>query len=236
MNENDYVEALKSKMGLTKQEIEALVQEKIEDYKGNIARLAAFSMVYKDFNLKQKNTKKEVIKPMENEKIETERSETPVREKMELSLVENVRSRHDLVPIASYPSEDEIRFLIKRKQFVKETLINENDWVYINKKKHLTISAWQKYINAFGISIEILSKKVYEDGNNVIAEYRVKAIAPTGQFVEADGTKTKQEYWRPKEQDYAGYTLHALKAWARTRAIKIATANLVGYGEDISEK
>ena len=132
--------------------------------------------------------------------------------------------------ITHYPSQEEIIFVINRHKFIKEKLIDKNDTMMIQGRNFVKKSGWRKFINAFGISIEILSMNVYEEEDEKIAVYRVKATAPTGQFVIAEGTKTKSEYWSEKYQNWGSYTLHNLKATARTRAVNIAVSDLVGYG------
>ena len=228
---------------MTKAQIESLVEEKIEEWRGKITRLVAFGMVYKDLKIKNKNknknkkTKKEEIK-MENEKKENS-SLAEIDKKMALTVhdeSEAIPVKNNALVVTHYPSEAEILFLIKRRKFVKEKLIDDSDKVNIAGTMFLKKSAWRKYINAFGISIDVLSKNVIEKGEDVIAFYCVKAIAPNGQFVVADGTKAKSEYWSEKHKNHGSYTLHNLKATARTRAINIAVSDLVGYGETSAEE
>jgi len=147
-----------------------------------------------------------------------------------------IQNSQEALPMTSimtrYPTKEEIVFLINRRQFVKNTLIDKmKDVEKIGNTWFLKKIGTQKYINAFGLSIEILDSKVYPKDGDVIAEYRIRATAPNGQSVIADGTKCKSEYWSEKYQNYGSYDLHTLKATARTRAIHIAVSDIVGYGE-----
>ncbi|MFX0023747.1 MAG: hypothetical protein ACFE9S_15580 [Candidatus Hermodarchaeota archaeon] len=128
----------------------------------------------------------------------------------------------------AYPSEEEIEFLIKRHKFVKTTLLDEHDIVNIKKNKYIKKSGWRKFINAFGISIELIDQKVYEKFNDKHAEVRVRAIAPNGQSVEGIGLKSWSELYEK--------TIHNLIANAWTRAVNRAVSDLVGYGEVSAEE
>ena len=243
MNEKEYIEKIIEQTTLTKEEIKNLIKEKKKEYRGFLTTQAAYSYVCEDLgiNINNKESKKEESN-MKDEEVETIKPESGLREidkKMALTVHdenEGVSVKNELI-ITHYPSEEEILFLIKRRKFVKEKLIDNSDKLNIGGNLFLKKSAWRKYINAFGISIDILSERVYEtDKGDVIAEYRVKAIAPNNQSVVADGTKSKSEYWSVKYNNYGSYTLHNLKATARTRAINIAVSDLVGYGETSAEE
>lgn len=163
--------------------------------------------------------------------------ETPLKpteeEKFDLVVDSKEVDSKEVLPISEiihYPSEEEIIFVINRHRFIKENLLDENDTMMIQGHNFVKKSGWRKFINAFGISIEILSMNVYKKDDDMIAEYRVKAIAPNGQSVIAEGTKSKSEYWSDKYQNWGSYSLHNLKATARTRAVNIAVSDLVGYG------
>lgn len=239
MDENDYIEAIKGQTNLSKTEIETLVQEKIDDFRGNITKSVAFSMLYKELKLKKKQKKEVNIMEKNEQKVEIiEAGNKPEASKYALTTLDEQESIpiNGPMTVTHYPSEREIEFLIKRRKFVKEKLIDSSDKVNISGKLFLKKSAWRKYINAFGISIDELYDDILYKDDDVIAIYRIKAIAPNGQFVVADGTKSKSEYWSEKSKNYGSYTLHNLKATARTRAINIGVSDLVGYGETSAEE
>lgn len=154
-----------------------------------------------------------------------------------VEIVPYVKTTPQVIPIQqAFPSIEELRFMMKRREMLKTELINpETDILEIKGKKFMLKSGWRKFIEGFRISVDIISVKVYRFGSDVIAEYRVKVITPFGQFAVADGTKSKSEYWSEKYQNYGSYNLHNLKATARTRAINIAVSDLVGHGEVSAE-
>ena len=219
-----YINTIRTKKNFTTERVLELIEDKKKAFKDMITDDAAATMVSKDLEIEVDYESPKVIK----EKLELEE---PVKEKFDLTVP---KTQHEIVASRSalYPTEAEIKFLIDRRQFVKSKLINmQEDIVIINKKPYLMKSGTQKYINAFGISIEILNSKVFPKDDDIIAEYRIKATAPNGQFVIADGTNSKSEYWSKKFQNHGSYTLHNLKAKARTRAIHIAVSDIIGYGE-----
>lgn len=155
-----------------------------------------------------------------------------------VEIVPYVQPDPQVIPVQqAFPSIEELRFMISRRNMLKDELINpETDYMDIKGKKFMLKSGWRKFIEGFRISIDIISVKVYRFGSDVVAEYRVKAVTPFGQFAVADGTKSKSEYWSDKYQSYGSYNLHNLKATARTRAINIAVSDLVGHGEVSAEE
>jgi len=203
-----------------------------------------------------KNTKLETIKnpvlilePKTNQstkpiklepvKAETVIDESPIAEKTQLlqKTQKNeiiIEDENEIYPIQAtttttrYPSEQEIIFLINRHKFVKDNLIDNNDIITIKSKKFVKKSGWRKFINAFGISIELIEQKVYEKFDDKHAEIRVRAIAPNGQSVEGIGVKSWSELYEK--------TMHNLIATAWTRAVNRAVSDLVGYGEVSAEE
>lgn len=155
-----------------------------------------------------------------------------------VEIVPYVNPTPQVIPIQqSFPSIEELRFMMERRNMLKNELIDpETDFMMIRGKKFMLKSGWRKFIEGFRISIDIISVKVYKFGNDIVAEYRVKVVTPFGQFAVADGTKSKSEYWSDKYQNYGSYNLHNLKATARTRAINIAVSDLVGHGEVSAEE
>lgn len=219
-----YVNAIRKEKNFTEERVLELIEDKKNSFQGLITGDAAAAMVSRDLKIEVNYESPKVI-------TETLELEEPVKEKLDLVVP---KTQHEIVASRSalYPSEAEIMFLIERRKFVKSQIINKKeDIVIINKKPYLMKSGTQKYINAFGISIEILDSKVYPKDDDIIAEYRIKATAPNGQFVIADGTNNKSEYWSKQYQSYGSYSLHILKAKARTRAIHIAVSDIIGYGE-----
>lgn len=162
--------------------------------------------------------------------------ERPSAEPVEI--IPYVKPTPQIIPLQqSFPSIEELRFMMERRNMLKNELIDpETDYMLIKGKKFMLKSGWRKFIEGFRISIDIISVKVYKLGNDVVAEYRVKVVTPFGQFAVADGTKSKSEYWSKKNENYGSYNLHNLKATARTRAINIAVSDLVGHGEVSAEE
>jgi len=130
--------------------------------------------------------------------------------------------------VKQFPSEEEIKFLIKRHKFVKDNLLDSNDLITIKRNKFVKKSGWRKFINAFGISIELIEQRVYEQFDDKHAEIRVRAVAPNGQSVEGIGVKSWSELYDK--------TMHNLLATAWTRAVNRAVSDLVGYGEVSAEE
>ena len=219
---DDYVRKISEKTKtITPEGVKALIEQKKESFKGSINEGVAISMVCNDLGFNSSEIESDPKEETVLEKVE-EFNLAVQSPKQPLSIMEGTR----------YPSEEEIRFLINRRKFVKDTLIDKaEDLIKISGTLFLKKSGTQKYINAFGISIEILSNSVHPEDKDLVAEYRIKATAPNGQFVIADGTKNKIEYWSETYKNFGSYSLHNLKATARTRAIHIAVSDLVGYGE-----
>ena len=224
---DEYVNKIveKTQGAYSEEDIKGLIENKKESFRGSIKEEVAISMVCNDLGFNSSDIESEPIPIKETVMEKVEKFDLAVPSpKQPLSIMEGTR----------YPSEEEIRFLINRRKFVKDTLIDKaEDLIKISGTLFLKKSGTQKYINAFGISIEILSNSIYPVGEDkdLVAEYRIKATAPNGQFVIADGTKNKSEYWSDKYKNFGSYSLHNLKATARTRAIHIAVSDLVGYGE-----
>jgi hypothetical protein len=241
MNEQEYFMEILQYSDYEEADIVKLVKEKQTEYGNILGKTAVLALIYKDLNIslvksKQKNKIKEEPKMENKEKVDAIPLEASKKYALTTMDEGEALPIRDAITVTHYPSEEEVLFLIKRRKFVKEKLIDSSDKVNIKGKQFLKKSAWRKYINAFGISIDMLKDKVEDTGKDIIAECTVKATAPNGQFVVAVGTKSKSEYWSEKGQDYGSYTLHNLKATARTRAINIAVSDLVGYGETSAEE
>ena len=178
-----------------------------------------------------KKTKK---KPLKKEKIEVPEINT------EVEIISN-----DEIPTKSYPIqpiESPSEIMLPTKQdvdrhlemynYVKSKVVNESDFATIKNKKFLKKSGVRKFINAFGISIELIDKKIFTlEVNGVIdthAEVRVRAITQKGQSVEGIGMKSMSELYDKN--------LHNLVATAWTRAVNRAILDLVAFGEVSAEE
>jgi len=127
------------------------------------------------------------------------------------------------------PTNDEILYMIERHKFVKATVVDKNDYVEIGTRNYLKKSGWRKFINAFGISIELVSRRTWEEYDDTHAEVIVRAITPNGQSVEGIGIKSMKDI-------YSDRNLHNLVATAWTRAVNRAVADLVAFGEVSAEE
>lgn len=163
----------------------------------------------KHFPQKQETVQPEIIPEVKSD------------EKFEIQPVSNKLSK--------LPSTQEIDAFIDRYNYVKNKIVDKKkDFAEIQGRRFLKKSGWRKFINAFGISIELISKEVYEAFNDKHAEVRVRAIAPTGQIVEGLGIKSMSELYTK--------TLHNLIANAWTRAVNRAVSDLVAFGEVSAEE
>ncbi len=219
-----YINNIVEKTDYNRTQVEEIIEQKKRAFNGAVNDTVAASMVSNDLKVDLEDYK------------DPEIIEQPTKtEKLDITIASTNQ------PLTSsnqglFPSEAEVLFLINRRKFVKEKLIDASDKMMISGQPFLKKSAWRKYINAFGISISIISEKLTEKVDDVVAEYRIKAMTPNGQFVVADGTKSKSEYYSERYKNFGSYTLHNLKATARTRAINIAVSDLVGYGETSAEE
>lgn len=161
-----------------------------------------------------------------NDNLATKEYEGEVMTGTELQTVEQrslYRGRAEL------PSIAEIDEQIKRYEYVKKKLIKPEDQQIISGKKYTKKSGWRKFINAFGLSIELINKNVFEEDDDKHAEVRVRAIAPNGQSVEGIGIKSMSNVFGAK-------TLHNLVATAWTKAVNRAVSDLVAFGAVSAEE
>jgi len=126
------------------------------------------------------------------------------------------------------PPEAEVRAMINRYKFVKAELVDKNDFVSIKGKPYLKKSGYRKFVNAFGISVELVEMNAYELYEDRHAEVRLKVSVPSGQTVEGIGICSWSELQTK--------TLHNMKATAWTRAFNRGIADLVAYGEVSAEE
>lgn len=199
-----------------------LVTEEIEKEKGVRIQLKKIGKEVK--NMEKKEESFEVEKLEEDSPEPT--YEITVPETQNSQQTRMISNTHQ---IERFPSEDEIRFLIERREFVKKNLLDKSDY-YTSKQGNVAIrkSGYRKYINAFGISIELIERRVYEQFGEKHAEVRVRAITPYGQSVEGIGLKSWSQIFEK--------SLHVLMANAWTRAVNRAVSDLVGYGSISAEE
>ena len=131
--------------------------------------------------------------------------------------------------LGTLPSTEVLREQIARYNFAKNELVDQSDFEEIKGKKYLKKSGWRKFINAFGLTIELIEKRTFEAYNDLHAEVRVRAIAPSGQSVEGIGYKSMSKVFGEK-------SLHNMIATAWTRAVNRAVSDLVAFGEPSAEE
>lgn len=229
------------KTSMSEEDVSAQIDETMKLYGFN-DRLTALLLVTGEIEKKENvkiylnkkiySNKKKEVKNMEEKQEESFEVEKLEDITYDLSGTQDTEQSLAIIPahkITRYPSEDEIRFLIDRHKFVKESLLDDNDIIVDKRgKRFVKKSGWRKFINAFGITIKLIEKKVYEQFGDKHAEVRVKAIAPNGQSVEGVGVKSWSELFEK--------TMHNLQANAWTRAVNRAVSDLVGYGATSAEE
>jgi len=237
-NNNDKKEDLKEKTTEPKQTLKVHdIQQKIRDYQEKKEEKPTEpKQSNKGISLFEKDSKKEIIPDKKDPlSIKKPKEEIVIIEKPKTELI--IQEEQESLPIQKFdatlfPSETAIRFLINRHKFVKDNLLDKYDIIIIKGNKFVKKSGWRKFINAFGISIELIEQKVYEQFNDKHAEIRVRAVAPNGQSVEGIGIKSWSELYEK--------TMHNLISTAWTRAVNRAVSDLVGYGavsyEELSEQ
>ncbi len=82
-----------------------------------------------------------------------------------------------------FPEEEQVRAMIARYDLVKSEIVKPSDYEKIQGKDFLKKSGWRKFINAFGLSIELIDKRIFEQFGDKHAEVRVRAIAPSAEEV-----------------------------------------------------
>lgn len=129
-------------------------------------------------------------------------------------------------------TKEDVKRHLDMYNYVKLQIVDKSDFASIKGKKFLKKSGVRKFINAFGISIELIDEKVYNLEINgkmdTHAEVRVRAIKQNGQSVEGLGIKSLSELFDKN--------LHNLKATAWTRAVNRAILDLVAFGEVSAEE
>ena len=146
----------------------------------------------------------------------------------------------------------------QRFQRLKQAVLTDRDYIFIGKDgkpcekenkvaEYIKKSGWRKIALLFNITIELQGtqgfKGVDRDGDWHGISIRVKAIAPNGRFVEAEGTCTTRnpffcKRWGPDKTTYEWIDTDEsnLIKTAQTVAINRAISDLVGSGELSAEE
>jgi hypothetical protein len=133
------------------------------------------------------------------------------------------------------PSEDIILAQIKRLEFLKKNLVDKSDYAMYKfknpetkqweRKPAMKKSGFRKLIIGFGISINLIEKRYFQEDGDTHAEAIVKATLPNGQSMDGIALKSASEYGGRR------WTRHDLEATAYTKAVNRAVGDLVGIGE-----
>lgn len=181
----------------------------------------------------ESSPKKEIVaelvfedkKPKKKEPKKVIEIETPPKIKKETTaIVQTSPMKHEIYTI----SKADVKAHLDMYNFVKSQIVNESDFAVVKGKKFLKKSGVRKFINAFGISIELIEKRIFEMNGDIHAEVRVRAITQKGQSVEGIGLKSMSELYEK--------SLHNLVTTAWTRAVNRAILDLVAYGEVSAEE
>ena len=166
----------------------------------------------------------EIVK---NPKIKKETPKPQPKKEQEYPM-EIVTQEHAIsTPVYNITKAD-VKAHLDMYKFVKNQIIDTTDFAEVKGRKFLKKSGVRKFINAFGISVELVEKRVFELNNDTHAEVRVRAITQKGQFVEGIGLKSMSELYDK--------TLHNLISTAWTRAVNRAILDLVAFGEVSAEE
>lgn len=165
----------------------------------------------------------------------TTKKEEPLRVEHEIEIVERKPqiTRYPLQQSTKIelPTKEDIDRHLELYNYTKNKIVDKSDFVTIKGREFLKKSGVKKFVNAFNISIECAEERVYELYNDFHAEYKIRAIMPTGQSVENVGICSKSELVANKN-----YSLHNLKSTAWTRASNRAILDLVAFGEVSAEE
>ena len=119
-----------------------------------------------------------------------------------------------------------------RKELLSALVDVKNDVVKKGKGQYKKKSYWRKLAIVAGISIEKREEWKEADTNNRITYFvTVRAILPSGQFMDGAGACTQTE-------DPFGHSgrLHYIRATAETRAKNRAISDLLAFGEVSAEE
>jgi len=139
-------------------------------------------------------------------------------------------------------SIDEAVRMFNEYQKLKQKLRGEGDFIeftdYKGNKKEAPTKQWRtKLTRFFGVSVEIIEERKEDLPDGSFIYYaKVRATAPNGLFVEADGScwsKTKESTDR---RGNLKDIYHLTRSHAITRAKNRAVLELVGFGEVSAEE
>ena len=134
------------------------------------------------------------------------------------------------LPQTHLPSFSEIEMQVKRYEFVKKSLINSSDFITVGNRSFMKKSGFRKFINAFGLSVELRRKiELRDDDGQISFEVYVRVHAPSGQYI--DGVAICEQFEKGNRR-----ARHATYATAYTRAVNRAVSDLVAFGEVSAEE
>lgn len=137
---------------------------------------------------------------------------------------ESIDSTNNEVIETTLPSFEQIDEYIARYNYVKSKIIRKTDMEKVKGKWFIKKSGWRKFINAFGLSIEMIKSKVEKDNNSWVSEVVVRVHALNGQYSDGIGICEQNEKGFEKSK-------HDVIATAYTRACNRAVSDLVAFGE-----
>lgn len=120
---------------------------------------------------------------------------------------------------------------IETRKRVLVSILDKEDYVTIQGKQRKKKSYWRKLSMVYGISIEkVGEKREIEPDGSVTFYYTMRAIAPNGQFTEADGACNSHEKL-DKNGKVVITSIHVTRATAETRAKNRAISDMLSFGE-----
>lgn len=131
---------------------------------------------------------------------------------------------NDAPKLAPLPSLAQIDEFIERYDYVKKKIIKQSDMHKIGDKPYIKKSGWRKFINAFGLSIELIKQETVYEADEWVSQVIVRAHAPNGQYSDGVGVCEQNEKGFAKKK-------HDVVATAYTRAVNRAVSDLVAFGE-----
>ncbi|MCK5606378.1 hypothetical protein KAR91_31040 [Candidatus Pacearchaeota archaeon] len=161
-----------------------------------------------------------IPKPTTNDKP------TTLRQALPLSSGKKVGSQ---LVVSGLPTEAQVLAYYEQYKFVKKAIIDKSDLQVIGKKSFLKKSGFRKFIQAFKLSLEILSKEMTTGDLGIEYEVVARCTAPNGQFV--DAVAICQQFEKAGKR-----TKHDTLTTAMTRAKSRAISDLVAFGEVSAEE
>jgi len=231
------------KFNKTEDEIRELVKKVKEELRGLVSDEGALFIVKKNLEEKYGKPKQNTIEVAEIKEVAEDLLNTTLPSmpsKQEVN--EKQKQLGGIVPLnksSAYPLEPikidknkvdlteakaQIIEQIELYNFTIESILTENDFYYDKKnQKRILKCGVRKFQLALNISTEIIEEKFWKEGDQWVAKYKVRAIAPNGRYAEAIGVCEQFEKERAR-------TLHDTLATAQTRATSRAILDLVGWG------